>query len=165
MRIPFLYASPALTVFSCSAACEFASTPMQSPRAQRSLVSKLGSSGSLSVNRLRRWQHVFLGFCLLLRGNSAVLTHCTLLLQQECQVGRECCLLAPSSHLSTQQSTHLHPQIFNWSRGFGANPTHFCLTGRWIPYPQDIPMPAIPINAPSTLDLFLLEVCTKQLGA
>lgn len=44
------------------------------------------SSGSLSVNRLWGDDSIFLGFCLLLRGNSAALTHCTLLLQQESQV-------------------------------------------------------------------------------
>lgn len=63
------------------------------------------SSGSLSLNRLRGWQHIFLGFCLLLCGDSAVLTHCTLLLQQECQVGRECCLSSQLPSVYTEEHT------------------------------------------------------------
>lgn len=44
MRIPFLYASPVLIVFSCSATSESALIKMQLPQAQRSSVSKLMSS-------------------------------------------------------------------------------------------------------------------------
>lgn len=105
---------------------------MQSPLAQRSSVNNLVSSGraqdhsQLTDSEGMTAHFPGLLFTTAWRLRSAESLH----IAPPARVpGRECWLLAPIC----QHSTQLHPQIFNCKRGFGANPIHFCLMGRWIP--------------------------------
>lgn len=75
------------------------------------------------------WQHISLGFCLLLHGDSAAVTHCTSLLVREAS-GSDYRLLGLSLHPSPLQSTQPSSSQSSISnrkkkKGSGPNSTRF----------------------------------------
>lgn len=97
------------------------------------------------------WQHISLGFCLLLHGDSAAVTHCTSLLVREAS-GSDYRLLGLSLHPSPLQSTQPSSSQSSISsrkkkRIWSKFHTLLCLMGRHT----QANVPAIPTGASDTL--------------